>query len=443
MISDTVVGRRDLGAEGTVTPGRGRFIGRVLVVAFVGLWALLAVLETASTTIAAARAGKADFFMILDASLQWEDGLPAYQPRRLVGEPGALRPARPNLNHPITIPLLVPFTRLPQAPSFLLWDGLGLAAFLVAVALAVRATHLRLTRASGALLVAALVTCPGVIYGLQLGQWGLLLSLPIVAGWLLLRESTPRNERWRTIAAGLLLGGVVTLKPFLLPLLVLFLPRRRWPGLLAAGASGATLSALALPLLGLGAYFDWFRALRSIDWYDHGLNLSLNGFLHRVVPQPIPGVIGWVLQGLAVVLGIVVVGRGADSRPVATDRAVGVLLLLSLLGSPLGWLYYTPMIIIPALLPSVATWPTLAARRRRFLGAATLLLWMPIILEPLWPNTLWGDLTVRAAPTYGLVALLTLLLLAGVRGSRDGVRASLAADEGYTGGLRVTQPSGG
>jgi hypothetical protein len=146
---------------------------------------------------------------------------------------------------------------------------------------------------------------------------------------------------------------------------------------------------------------------------------------------------------LAVVLGIIVVAKYADRRPAATDRAVGVLLLLSLLGSPLGWLYYTPMIVIPALLPSLATWPTLTARRRWFLGVAALLLWMPVILEPLWPNTLWGDLTVRAAPTYGLVALLTFLLIAGVRDGANDKQTQPATDEGYASSLRVTQPSGG
>jgi hypothetical protein len=146
---------------------------------------------------------------------------------------------------------------------------------------------------------------------------------------------------------------------------------------------------------------------------------------------------------LAVVLGIIVVARDADRRPPATDRAVGALLLLSLLGSPLGWLYYTPMIVIPALLPSFATWPTLATRRRWLLGTAALLLWMPIVLEPLWPDTLWGDLTVRAIPTYGLVALLAFLLSPGMRDGANDRQAQPETGEGYPSSLRVTQPSGG
>lgn len=411
MLGDIAVGRRG-GTTKAARPSRGRFLLHTLLAGIAGAWALIALVGVVLTTLNAARQEKTDFFLVLDGTLQWQEGLPLYEPRRVVVEETGTRPAHPNLNHPVTVPLLAPLTLLAPPIAFLVWNAIGLAAFLAAVALALRATRLRLTPITRIVAISAVIACPGLIYGLQLGQVGLLLAAPIVGAWLLLRGAGRLDERWRLLAAGALLGVLVALKPFLLPVLTIFLPRRKWPGLVAAAAGGGLISLLALPLVGWGAYPDWLRALGSIDWYDHGLNVSLTGFLHRVVPVSLPAPVGWGLQLLAVALGALAVLRARDDRtPAGVDRLVGLLLVLSVLGSPLGWLYYTPL-LIPAIVPALAAWPGLPASRRRFLAVPALLLWTPHILVPLLPDTLLGDLTVRATPTYGLLLLLAYLATA-------------------------------
>ena len=131
-----------------------------------------------------------------------------------------------------------------------------------------------------------------------------------------------------------------------------------------------------------------------------------SGSLNRLADPP--AALGWLLQGVAALLGAALILRARDDTA-ARDRTVGALLLLGLLGSPLGWLYYTPL-LLPALLPALASWPRLGRGARAALGAAVALLWAPHILLALLPSGAAMELTLRALPTYGLLALLVFLL---------------------------------
>ncbi len=381
-------------------------LARILALALLCTWGALTLVASAGSIVGVATRGNADFFTFLDSAGRWRAGLDPYLTTRLVDLGGGPQLAHANLNHPLTIPLFAPLLALPPAAAFLLWDALGLLAFVAALALARRALAWCLTPIGWIAAIALIACCPGLIYGLQLGQWGSLLALPVVALWLLLRDPRLDHDRRALLLAGLLCGLLIALKPFLLPLAAFFLPRRRWGGLLAIGAGGTGASLLALPFVGLAAYPAWLGALRGVSWYDHGLNIGLFGLLNRLAAPP--AALGWTLQGLAALLGAALVLRAHDGTA-ARDRTVGALLLLGLLGSPLGWLYYTPL-LLPALLPALAAWPRLESGARAALAATVALLWTPHILLVLLPGGLLMELTLRALPTYGLLALFALLI---------------------------------
>lgn len=384
-------------------------LGRPLALALVCAWALVTIFASTEALLGVAGRGEVDFFTFLDSTTRWQQGLDPYAQTRLVGTGATAHLAHPNLNHPLTIPLFIPFTRLHPLAAFLLWDALGLLAALLALILAHHALDWPRS-ATARIATAALVACyPGVIYGVQLGQWGLLLTLPVTLLWLLLRDPPLDPDRRRLLLAGLLCGVLLALKPFLLPLAAFFLPRRRWAGLLAVAGGGSAVSLLAVPFVGLTAYAEWLVALRGVDWYNHGMNISLFGLLNRLVTPAPPAVLGWLLQGLAGLLGAALILRAQADTRAARDRSIGLLLVLSLLGSPLGWLYYTPL-LLPALLPLLATWSRLTPRSRAALVLTCLLLWTPHILLALLPTGLLLELTLRALPTYGLLALLLFLL---------------------------------
>ena len=141
--------------------------------------------------------------------------------------------------------LALPFTALPYPIAYWLWSGMLLAALAGAWYMAAPgAGRLRLV-----LLVAALGWVP-VIYGLQLGQPGLLVALGVAASYFLLRSG-------RELESGLALGLIV-LKPqlaFLVPIALLAAQRyRAFTGAAIAIGVLAVASALNVGPGGVAAY---------------------------------------------------------------------------------------------------------------------------------------------------------------------------------------------
>lgn len=151
--------------------------------------------------------------------------------------------------------LALPFTALPFTAAYFAWSALLVAALVATWQLAAPGAG----RARVVLAVAAVGWLP-VIYGLQLGQPGLLVALGVAGSYALLRANRPF---W----AGVALGALV-LKPqlaFLVPLaLVASLNYRAFAGSVVALAALAGLSALALGSAGISAYVDRLNFASSV-----------------------------------------------------------------------------------------------------------------------------------------------------------------------------------
>jgi hypothetical protein len=141
--------------------------------------------------------------------------------------------------------LVVPFTLLPFQWAYLLWS--------VVLVMALALTWKLASPGGGRLRVLHLVAAIGwlpVIYGLQLGQPGMLVALGVAACYALL-------QRDREVAAGAVLG-VMVLKPQLAILVPAgLLVTGRWRAFAAAAvvvAILAVISALALGVGGVATY---------------------------------------------------------------------------------------------------------------------------------------------------------------------------------------------
>lgn len=385
---------------------RARFFAFSLAAAL----AVISLVGLAETMPRIARQEHVDFFTFLASAANWRAGQSPYGVPRFITDGASDAAVHPNLNHPATVVLFTPLLALSPAAAYVFWTVFGLASLFVALAFALREMALSPIRWPGALVLALALAAPGVAYGLQLGQWGLVLTLPVTAAWLLLRRD-------RRVFAGLLLGLLVALKPFLFPTLVALLPlganwsRPRLTPLappFAAVAAAAALSVATLPFTGTSVYAGWFAALRSVNWYAHGFNISLVGLASRLVPLATWQV--WTTTTSIVVLALVALRRRPGPSPDRADRDFCLLLVASLLAAPLGWLYYTPL-LAPVLAVLAAAWWRLPPAVRRLALAALPLLWAPYFLLPLYPETPWSELTLRAAPTYGLVLIAVALAL--------------------------------
>jgi hypothetical protein len=141
--------------------------------------------------------------------------------------------------------LAVPLTALPYPLAYGIWSALLVGALVLAWYLAAPGAR----RARVIYLAAAIGWLP-VIYGLQLGQPGVLVALGVAASYALLRANRP-------LWAGIALGAIV-LKPqlaFLVPVALLAARRdRAFVGSMIALGLLTAASAIALGSAGITAY---------------------------------------------------------------------------------------------------------------------------------------------------------------------------------------------
>jgi hypothetical protein len=184
----------------------------------------------------------------------------------------------------------------------------------------------------------------------QLGQVALVLLLLLSIVWVAARGG-------RDTVAGIALGLALTMKLFAALLLLYFLVRRRWR--LAAWSVVTLLITTAAGFLVIGpaSFREYLHALETVTWYASNWNASFSGFFTRIlggsenVPLvDMPGLARALSYGLSLVgiIGMVWLSwpRAGEPLPAAFDLGFGLTLGLMLLVSPLGWVYYLPLMLI-------------------------------------------------------------------------------------------------
>jgi hypothetical protein len=293
-----------------------------------------------------------------------------------------------NLNLPHTHLLFLPFTYLTRDAAAFLWFVLGLGA----VVISARVLHTEVRwRPSGAWILIFIWWMPTHVQAVT-GQvaW---LMLPLVAlGW-----KSARRASWTS--AGIFIGLLVALKPFLVPLAAWLFWRREWRALFATFVTMGLVIAAGVQVFGLESYAQWQRVAAGVDWYAKSFNASIWGVSYRTLA---PNVQFWPLADGSTWLPFVV---GAGSVAIALvcwmtcrctenlDRQWTVVLASSLLVSPLGWVYYGVW-LLPGLL---GKWPGAAATAAWLIPTPWLLFGQPSGLA----TVLWGS-----AATWGLVLAL-------------------------------------
>ncbi len=204
-----------------------------------------------------------------------------------------------------------------------------------------------------------------------LGQVSFLVLLLLAVGWAAAR-------RGNDVLAGVALGLAMSLKLYVGVFLIVFLLLRRWKLLAWALGTLAAGALLALAVFGLSAYRDYLAALGSVTWQASSWNASYLGFFTRIFggSENTPLVQApWLAYALGYGLALVSIGvlawqawrSRADASTQRFDLLFSLGLVVMLLASPLGWMYYFPYLIIPFL----AAW--LAVKQRDKLLAGLLI----------------------------------------------------------------------
>ena len=325
-----------------------------------------------------------------------------------------------NLNPPHFHLILLPLAPLPGRWALLVWGIVSLGCLGLSLRLMVREAGVVLTPWRWRLAALALLSFAGLGAVAVTGQVSFVLLLPMTLAWISMRKRS-----WAE--AGVYLGLVMSVKPFLgifLPYLVL---RRRFDALGAALGTAAAAFLLGLGVFGWDAHRAWIAGLSAVSWEWVAMNASLLGFLKRVLAPsayfaPLldaPGLIwpAWLLLSAAIAVVSFTIAA-TDSSDCAVDRSFGVLLLAALLISPLGWTYYWWLALGP-MVALVAAWDPLAqgtslsstARWRRglLLVAVPGLVWPLPATVAFQPNP-WATVLTGSAYFWATLALWGALI---------------------------------
>jgi alpha-1,2-mannosyltransferase/arabinofuranan 3-O-arabinosyltransferase len=325
----------------------------------------------------------ADFASFYASGRAWLNGTPPY--------PGSIE--FPNMNPPSAVLLLfAPLARLDSQLASLLWSALGLIALVGSWRLIARELDRTTTdtmRDAGLLALSV----PAALVWVE-GQMTWLLLYPITHAWIAYRNR-------RRILAGLWLGPVIAIKPFLALLpFALGLTTLLVSGLVSAGISG-----VAFAFTGLSVWRAWLDTAAAIPFLAYLNNASLWALPARAIGAETVSQLGWIVWGLIVVGGMLMLA--VTSRERDADRRWLAAGLCALLLSPLGWVYYTPLFVGP--LVAVLGLPSTSRVTRYSLVAFAI----PVFVLGLWPLPLQPYTVVTIASIYtwsGLAIWFSLIL---------------------------------
>ena len=183
-----------------------------------------------------------------------------------------------------------------------------------------------------------------------LGQISLYLLWFLVFAWVLSRAG-------KDSLAGILLGVALSIKIFTGVFLIFFIVRRRWN--LVAWYIGTFLlcNLIAVLVFGLDTHLEYLRVLQEIYWYSSNWNASFMGFFSRIFGGsenlPLfnyPQLTNFLVYTLSLICLLLLVWFSWPKRNEQIfkyDLAFSMALVVMLLVSPLGWMYYFPLLIIP------------------------------------------------------------------------------------------------
>jgi Glycosyltransferase family 87 len=286
----------------------------------------------------------------------------------------------PNLNPPFQTLILAPVGLIKYEQAFLIYSFISITSGLVAVILIAQEManekyELSFLFTFMIIIMLYFPTWSNILYG----QLSLILLLLITLVW-----TAARNGR--DALGGIYLGLAMSFKIFVGLFLLFFLVRRRWRLLFWFITTFTLLSLLPLWFFGIDTYKNYITTLSSITWFAASWNASFLGFFTRIfggsenvplynLPQLAHALASICSLTFALWLVWLAWPRPQESSPDFFDLSFSLTITGMLLISPLGWMYYFPLLIIPA----AAAWRMvrrLDARTRIWYQALIILAWL-------------------------------------------------------------------
>ncbi len=265
---------------------------------------------------------------------------------------------------PITAVLLAPLAALPLVAGKVLFFLLALGC----VPLALRLLGVRDWRCYGL----ALLTAP-VLDSVTLGTISSMLLLGVAVAW---------RYRDRPYVAAVSTAATAVAKLFAWPLFVWLLATRRLRAAATAAAAAVVLLVGGWAVIGFAGLGSYPHLLRLLSQVEAVQSYSLTGLLR--VHGGAATALGAVL-GLAVIAAVVVAARGPDGD----RRALGIAIAGTLLATPVLWLHYLVLLLVPI---------ALARPRLSAIWFAPLVFWVTPLAHS--NGSVWRTCLVLAAAAF-------------------------------------------
>lgn len=282
-----------------------------------------------------------DFGKFYYATQAWWTGGSLYAPNLATHMEVELRSGRwmefLNMNPPHFHLLVLPFVWLPIDTAAYGWFVLNLWAGIMAALMVGQELRLQPRREHWLPIVAAASACAATGATAVTVQFSGLLVLLVALAWRALHRG---NEG----VAGVVLGVLIALKPFLGLFVPVFLLGRRLRLTAYTAGAGAASFALGVLIFGIGPHLEWVRTMGDISWVWGAMNGSVQALFSRLfegAPYYAPlGHAGWLVRP-AWLVSIAIIGwHTLRTATRSLDHAFASTVLGALLISPLGWVYY-------------------------------------------------------------------------------------------------------
>ena len=261
----------------------------------------------------------------------------------------------PNMNSPLHTLLMLPFATMPLRQGFLLWSIVSLVLGLLASGFIAFGTLSKEYQLMGFLSLAILLfgyfpTIANVIVG---GQWGLCILWFVVLIWL-----TARNGKY--ITTGIVLGLAMSVKIIFGLYLLYFLVGRNWKIMTCSLFTFFILNLMGIFIFGAATYRQYFLNLETVPQFiNASWNASSTAFFTRIfggaenIPLIMMPSAAYALAStfsMLLILGIIwsAWSQSKERSLIRYDIGFSLTTVAMLLISPVGWVYYFPILILPA-----------------------------------------------------------------------------------------------
>lgn len=318
-----------------------------------------------------------------------------------------------NLNPPFFLELMRVFISLDYHQALVIWSLISFCFGIIGAFLVFTITFEKeYLKRNWLGLLCAYLALYSTVMDTNIAQLGALLFLFVMAGYYFYIKG-------RDSLAGIFWGIIVAIKLFPALLFFLALSHKRYRVIFTM----ATVCVITwlLPLLhhGTSMYSDYFEMLSGILWFGDSWNASIYGFLFRILVdindknQSLAYI--KILYGIVFIITLLwylrTIYRVKDHPD--NHRAFCFTLVMMLLLSPFGWMYYFSLIIMPLII----TWQNLEVQKTIHSKYSALwLICLSLVNFPLsylrikTASNIFSKTSIYSLHFYGLLILAYLLI---------------------------------